>query len=149
MVGLLAPQYQDADAAREHLEKLLWPDGAICPHCGVIGEAYRLGADFTKKTKTHGRKGLWKCGACREQFTVTIGTIFEDSHIPLNKWLLAFYLLCASKKGMSALQLQRMLKVTYKTAWFMCHRIRWAMAEPAFASMLSGVVEADETYVGG
>jgi transposase-like protein len=98
--------------------------------------------------KASSRK-VWKCFSCRKQFTVTVGTIFEDSHISLDKWLLAFYLLCASKKGMSAHQLHRMLGVTNKTAWFMCHRIRWAMAEPAFARRLSGVVEADETYVGG
>jgi transposase-like protein len=107
-------------------------------------EHYRI----KPRTATSRRK-LWKCFSCRKQFTVTVGTIFEDSHIDLNKWLLAFYLLCSSKKGMSALQLQRMLGGSYKTAWFMCHRIRWAMAEPAFVEKLSGVVEADETYVGG
>src|SRR5579872_7093913 len=107
MVELLSPQYQDENAAREHLEKLLWPDGAICPHCGVVGEAYRL--QPTGEGATHGRKGLWKCGACREQFSVTIGTIFEDSHIPLHKWLFAIHLMCSSKKGVSALQLQREL----------------------------------------
>lgn len=159
MVGLLASQYQDADAAREHLEKLLWPDGAVCPHCGVMGEAYKLEADFTKKTKTHARKGLWKCGGCREQFTVTVGTIFEDSHIPLNKWLFAIHLMCSSKKGVSALQLQRELwgedpetkkiKGSYRTAWFMCHRVRWAMTQSPMVEALSGTVEVDETYVGG
>src|SRR2546428_229340 len=108
MAGLLAPQYQDADAAREHLEKLLWPDGPVCPHCGIIGEAFKLAAQEglpatsnrkAQKFTTHARKGLWKCSACREQFTVTVGTIFEDSHIPLHKWLLAIHLLCSSKKG--------------------------------------------------
>src|SRR5439155_19858434 len=89
------------------------------------------------------------CAACRKQFTVTVGTIFEGSHIPLHKWLLAFYLLCSSKKGMSAHQLHRMLGVTYKSAWFMAHRIRYAMEQPPFARPLEGVIEADETYVGG
>ncbi len=97
------------------------------------------------------RKGLYKCKArgCRKQFTVTVGTIFEDSHIPLRKWLMAIHLMCASKKGMSAHQLHRMLGVTYKTAWFMCHRIRYAMTQEPLASKLQGTVEVDETYVGG
>lgn len=135
------------DAARAFLEKMRWPDGAVCPHCGVIGEAYRL----TPKAngKTHVRKGVWKCGACREQFSVTVGTIFEDSKIPLNKWLLAIHLLCASKKGMSAHQLHRMLGITYKSAWFMAHRIRYAMAQPPMAEKMKGIIEVDETYIGG
>jgi transposase-like protein len=120
----------------------------VCPHCGTVDSAEREHYRIKPKNGTSRRK-LWKCFSCRKQFTVTVGTIFEDSHIELNKWLLAFYLLCSSKKGMSALQLHRMLGGSYKTAWFMCHRIRWAMAEPAFVEKLSGVVEADETYVGG
>jgi transposase-like protein len=100
-------------------------------------------------SKTPVRKGVYKCKACREQFTVTIGTIFEDSKIPLNKWLLAIHLLSASKKGMSAHQLHRMLGTTYKSAWFMAHRIRYAMSQPPYLEKLNGVVEADETYVGG
>jgi transposase-like protein len=145
-LDVLSPHFASPEAAVKYLERLRWPDGPVCPHCGR-GEAedrrhYRI------KRKGSGRK-LWKCFGCRKQFTVTVGTIFEDSHIPLNKWLLAFYLLCSSKKGMSAHQLHRMLGVTYKTAWFMCHRIRWAMTEPAFAKKLAGVVEADETYIGG
>jgi transposase-like protein len=95
------------------------------------------------------RKGVWKCGGCREQFTVTVGTIFADSHIPLNKWLFAIHLLCASKKGMSAHQIHRMLGVTYKSAWFMMHRIRYAMTQEPLSSKLTGVVEVDETYIGG
>lgn len=142
----LSPHFLSHEAAVEYLETLRWANGRVCPHCGVVDsderEHYRI------KRKASARK-LWKCYSCRKQFTVTVGTIFEDSHIPLNKWLYAFYLLCASKKGMSALQLQRMLDVSYKSAWFMCHRIRWAMAEPAFTEKLSGVVEADETYIGG
>jgi len=144
---LLAPHFSDADKAREYLESKRWPDGVVCPHCGVIGEATKL--EPKEGTKTHARKGVYKCGGCHEQFTVTVGTIFEDSHIPLNKWLLAFHLLCASKKGMSAHQLHRMLGITYKSAWFMAHRIRYAMGKEPLASKLKGVVEIDETYIGG
>ncbi|MCU1303664.1 MAG: hypothetical protein JWQ87_3948 [Candidatus Sulfotelmatobacter sp.] len=148
MAGLLAPQFQNEDVAREHLEKQRWPEGAVCPHCGVIGEATKL--QPVTDTKTHARKGTWKCNACREQFSVTVGTIFEDSHIPLHKWLLAIHLMCSSKKGISALQLQRNLALgSYRSAWFMCHRIRWAMTQDPMAGMLSGIVEVDETYVGG
>lgn len=148
--AIIAPHFQDPEKAREFMEAKRWPDGPECPHCGVVGKAYRLEADFTSKTaKSHGRKGLWKCGACREQFSVTVGTIMEDSHIPLNKWLFAFHLLCASKKGMSAHQLHRMLGVTYKSAWFIAHRIRYAMSQEPLSSKLTGTVEIDETYVGG
>jgi len=148
--AIIAPHFQDPEKAREFLEAKRWPDGPECPHCGVIGEAYRLVADLEdKKAKTHARNGVWKCGACREQFTVTVGTIMEDSHIPLNKWLLAFHLLCASKKGMSAHQLHRMLGVTYKSAWFMAHRIRYAMTQEPLSSKLDGIVEIDEAYIGG
>lgn len=143
----LAQQFANEDAARDFLEKSRWPQGPICPHCGLVGEAYRLTP--TKNGKTHVRKGVWKCADCRKEFTVTVGTIFEDSHIPLHKWLLAFHLLCASKKGMSAHQLHRMLGVTYKSAWFMAHRIRYAMKQEPLSSKLSGTVEVDETYVGG
>src|SRR6266545_3842300 len=136
-------RFPDADSAAEYLETLRWPDGPVCPHCGESErQAYRL------KVKGTSRR-VWKCAACRKQFTVMVGTIFEDSHVPLNKWLLAFYLLCSSKKGMSAHQLHRMLGVTYKTAWFMAHRIRYAMQQPPFRAALTGVVEVDETYVGG
>lgn len=143
----LAQHFSDEDKAREYLEQQRWPDGVICPHCGVIGEAYRLTAKPGSKTPV--RKGVWKCGGCREQFTVTVGTIFEGSHIKLHKWLLAVHLLCASKKGMSAHQLHRMLGVTYKSAWFMAHRIRYAMSQEPLSSKLDGIIELDETYVGG
>jgi transposase-like protein len=143
----LAQHFSDEDKAREYLEKKRWPDGPICPHCGLLGEAYRLKP--TKNGKTHVRKGVWKCAGCRKEFTVTVGTIFADSHIPLHKWLLAYHLLCASKKGMSAHQLHRMLGVTYKTAWFMAHRIRYSMTQEPLSSKLKGVVEVDEVYIGG
>jgi transposase-like protein len=144
----LAQHFSNEDKAREFLEKLRWPDGPVCPHCGELNNAYRLEPKPSKKD-THVRKGVWKCGGCREQFTVTVGTIFEDSHIPLSKWLLAYHLLCASKKGMSAHQLHRMLKVTYRSAWFMAHRIRYTMRQEPLSSKLTGVIEVDETYVGG
>jgi len=144
----LAQHFSDEDKAREFLEKLRWPDGPVCPKCGEVDNAYRLEPKPSKKG-THVRKGVWKCGGCREQFTVTVGTIFEDSHIPLSKWLLAYHLLCASKKGMSAHQLHRMLKVTYRSTWFMAHRIRYTMSQEPLSSKLTGVIEIDEIYVGG
>jgi transposase-like protein len=140
----LAAKFSDEDSARSFLESLRWPDGPVCPHCGAEG-AYRLIPKPGSKT----RKGVLKCKKCRKQFTVMVGTIFEDSHIPLRKWLLAVHLLCASKKGMSAHQLHRMLGVTYKSAWFMAHRIRYAMTQPPLVDKLAGIVKADETYVGG
>lgn len=142
-MDITAPRFTNADAAREHLEALHWPEGPVCPHCGS-DDATRL------EGKKH-RAGLVQCNACREQFTVTVGTVFERSKVPLNKWLLCNHLLVSSKKGMSAHQIARMLGVTYKTAWFMCHRIRAAMT-PTTRGPLGGdnkVVEADETYVGG
>ena len=143
----LGQRFSDEDKAREMLESVRWPNGATCPHCGSV-KAYRLEPKPTSKRP--GRKGLWKCGDCRKQFTVTVGTIFEGSHIPLNKWVIAVYLMCASKKGVSALQLQRMMKpLTYKSAWFMCHRIRHAMTQEPMTGLLQGTVEADETYIGG
>lgn len=152
MATIQARQYHDEDAAREYLESSRWPAGPVCPHCGVVGNAYELDGKTT-------RKGLYKCGSCRQPFTVTIGTIFEDSHIPLHKWLLAIHLMCSSKKGISAHQLWRNLwdvdpetgkqKGSYRTAWFMAHRIRWALGQEPMASKLSGIVEVDETYVGG
>lgn len=143
----IAQQFGSEDQAREFLEKALWPDGPVCPHCGVIGNSYRLSPKADGKS--HVRAGVWKCSACRKQFTVRVGTIFEDSHIPLHKWLMAIHLLCSSKKGMSSHQLHRMLGITYKSAWFMTHRIRHAMKLDGELPKLRGTVEIDETYVGG
>lgn len=143
MFDLTNPIFTDADKAREHLESINWPDGPFCPHCGEWKNVHRLQGKST-------RPGLIQCNSCLKNFTVTVGTVFERSKISLNKWMLATYLLSSSKKGMSAHQLHRMLGVTYKTAWFMAHRIREAMDQPA--GPLGGpnkVVEADETYVGG
>lgn len=136
-------RFTNEEAARKHLEALQWPDGPVCPHCGVLDRAFAIRG---------GRPGLWFCGACRKQYTVTVGTVFERSKIPLHTWLYANHLLCSSKKGISSHQLARMLGVTYKTAWFMAHRIREAMAvDPMSEPPLGGdgfVVEADETYIG-
>jgi transposase-like protein len=145
MFDLTNPIYSDANKAREHLEALHWPNGAVCPHCDENERVTRL-------TAATARAGLHKCNACRKQFTVTVGTIFEDSKIALNKWLLAFRLMAGSKKGISAHQLHRSLGITYKSAWFMAHRIREAMDGADGDDPLGGpneVVEADETYVGG
>ncbi len=125
--------------ARQFIERLRWPHGAICPRCRKQ-EVVSVGG---------GRNGLYNCRRCRRQFTVTVGTIFEGSHIPLAKWVQAFHLVCASKKGMSALQLSRMLGITYKSAWHMAHRIRYVMQPTRKAPPLRGTVEVDETYVGG
>jgi len=144
MTDITNPIFTDANAARVHLEALLWPQGPVCPHCGEVENVHRLAGKST-------RAGLVQCNSCLKNFTVTVGTVFERSKIALNKWLLATYLLSSSKKGMSAHQIGRMLGVTYKTAWFMCHRVRAAMA-PTNPAPLGGpdkVVEADETYVGG
>ena len=139
--ALTAPHFQTPENAREWLEKTRWPDGPVCSHCGIINHAYK-----TKKP------GWYRCAEkeCRKDFTVTTGTVMERSHIPLNKWLMGFYLLNASKKGMSAHQLSRTLDLDYKSAWFMCHRIREAMRAGGLGPLGGGgsVVEADETYYG-
>jgi len=122
MFDLTADIYNDADKAREHLESIQWPDGPICPHCGNINQDR-----ITKLEGKSTRPGVYKCNECRKPFSVTVGTVFERSHITLNKWVLATHLMAASKKGMAAHQLHRMLGVTYKTAWFMAHRIREAL----------------------
>lgn len=138
------PIFHDETKAREWLEARLWPQGPICPKCGVVNEATLM------RGKSH-RAGLYQCNACREPFTVTVGTLYERSHVPLHKWLGATHLMMASKKGMSALQISRMIGVTYKTAWFLCHRIRESLRGND-TGPLGGegmTVEADETYVGG
>ncbi len=145
-MNLSNPIFQDEAKAREHLEGLRWADGRFCPHCGEAEKTSPV------EGKSH-RPGLYYCLSCKKTFTVTVGTLFERSKVPLTKWVLAFHLMSASKKGMSAHQLHRMLGVTYKTAWFMAHRIREAM-RPADGSEgpLGGegkIVEADETFVGG
>jgi len=130
------------DEARDFIERVRWPDGPVCPHCGH-DKIYKLDGE------AH-RTGLYKCADCRKQFTVTVGTIMHRSHITLKQWLLAFHLICSSKKGISALQLQRNLGLgSYKTAWHLAHRIRYAMNQEPMKSLLEGTVEVDETYIGG
>ena len=143
---LTNPIFHDETKAREHLEALRWPNGPFCPHCG------NSSPDKIKRLegKSH-RPGLFQCNECRDHFTVTVGTVMERSHIPLHKWVLAFHLMNASKKGMSAHQMHRMLKITYKTAWFMCHRIRETMTDDDEPTDMGGKghqVQADETYYG-
>jgi len=143
---LANPIYNDDDAARAHLERLLWPHGPVCPRCGVVGNAVLLKGKST-------RPGVYKCRekACRKPFTVTVNTVMERSKIPLHKWVLAAHFMASSKKGMSALQLMRMMGVTYETAWFLFHRLREAAREVS-PGPLGGegvYVEADETAVGG
>lgn len=139
------------EAARAYLEGVRWPNGPVCPHCGNADQKaiYDIAANPAKKV----RVGLRECKACGDQFTVTVGTVFEKSKIPLRKWLVAWYMLCTSKKGVSAHQIMRMLDIgSYRSAWFMMHRIRYALRDPIFADKLGeggGTVEADETYVGG
>jgi transposase-like protein len=146
MLDMTNPIYSNETAARSHLEEIRWADGVYCPHCGGYDDIRKLGGASVEK-------GLWHCKPCRKKFTVTVGTVFERSHIPLSKWLAAFTLMCSSKKGISAHQGHRMLDVTYKTAWFMWHRIREAMRTGGLSSVppMGGkgkVVEADETYFG-
>jgi transposase-like protein len=143
---LTNPIFTNEEAARKHFEALRWPDGPVCPFCGVVDDAHELQGEST-------RAGLYKCHSCQKPFTATIGTVYERSHIPMHKWLLATHLLCSSKKGISAHQLWRMLGFgSYRTAWFMAHRIREAMAPLKNVKPLGGegkVVEADTTYIGG
>jgi transposase-like protein len=144
----IAQRFSTEEAAREYFEKLRWPNGPACPHCGNADQAriYKVTPNPAKKI----RAGLYKCAECEQGFTVTVGTVCEDSHIPLNKWLIGFYMMCASKTQISALQLQRQLEIgSYRSAWFMCHRIRFALQDILPADKLDGTVEADETYVGG
>jgi transposase-like protein len=144
MCDLTNPAFTDEEKAREFLEASRWPDGPVCPFCGQLDTVSKLGG------KSMGPGWYW-CSDCREKFTVRVGTLYERSHIPLHKWLFATHLIVSSKKGMSSLQLSRMLGITYKSAWFMAHRIREGMT-PKARGPLGGegkAVEADETYIGG
>lgn len=145
-LATLSKLFVDEDAARAFIEAKLWPEGPVCPHCGSA-EAYKLKPKEGSKRPV--RPGVYKCKYCRKQFTVRVGTIFEDSHIPFSKWLMALHLLTSSKKGFSALQLSRELGITVKSAWFVLHRVREAMRPILPPKSLSGIIEADETFVGG
>lgn len=146
MSVLSKPYFHDEAEAFRFVESIIWNGEPTCPHCGCSGRIYAIKPNPEKKV----RMGLKKCGDCRKQFTVRIGTIFEESHLPLHKWLQAIYLMCSSKKGVSAKQLERTLEVQYKTAWFLAHRIREAMRSGDLGpfGMGGGIVEADETYIG-
>ena len=154
MSVLSKPYMHDEAAAFEHVESLLWPDGPVCPHCGNWDRIYVLKGVRSKPSKKNPegveRHGLKKCGQCRKQFTVRIGTIFEESHIPMHKWLQAIHLMVSSKKGISSHQLHRVLEITHKSAWFLSHRIREAMRSGELAPMggNGGEVEVDETFIG-
>src|SRR5471032_1283814 len=138
---LSEPHFHNEAAAIARLEAIVWPDGPVCPHCGGVGRI---------TTVKGGRIGLRRCGDCKKQFTCKVGTVFESSHVPVYKWFQAAHLLASSKKGISAHQLHRTLKVTYKTAWFIAHRLREAMRDGTLAPMggAGGVVEVDETFIG-
>lgn len=154
MSALSAPCMHDEAAAFAHVETMLWPDGPVCPSCGSVDAAYELKGVRTKPSKKNPegkvRHGLKKCKACGKQFTVRIGTIFEDSHIALHLWLQAIYLLTSSKKGISSNQLSRTLGVTVRSAWFLSHRIREAMRSDGAVDFGAGggTVEVDETFIG-
>lgn len=146
MSALFRPEFHDEAKAFEHLEKVIWGDSPVCPHCGGLDRITKVKANPAKRI----RMGLHRCGDCKGQFTVKVGTVFEHARLPLNKALQAVYLMTSSKKGISAHQLHRTLEVTYKTAWFLAHRIREAMRDGDLGSFGSGggIVEADETYIG-
>ena len=136
------PHFHDPVLAREYLESIRWPNGPVCPHCGACDRIGKLNG------KAH-RPGVYECGHCRDQFTVTVGTVFERSKVSLDKWMFAATLMMSSKKGVSSKQIERMLGVQYKTAWFMMHRLREAMNSPGgILGSGSGTVEADETFIG-
>lgn len=144
----ITQRFSTEESAREYFERLRWPTGPVCPHCGNCAQdrIYKVTPNPAKKV----RAGLYKCAECTDQFTVTVGAVCEDSHIPINKWLIAFYMMCASKTQISALQVQRHLELgSYRSAWFMCHRIRFALQDVEPQDQLGGTVEADETYIGG
>ena len=138
-------KFKSDEDCLDYIEKMRWPDGQIgCVHCGEVGRISKITREADGKNK---RTRLFQCLVCKKQFSATSGTIFNDTHLPLTKWFMAISMICEAKKGMSAMQVQRHLGVNYRTAWHLCHRIREAMQEGA--SLLTGVVEVDETYVGG
>jgi transposase-like protein len=146
MSVLSRPEFHDEDAAFAHLENVIWNGQPVCPHCGGLDRITKVTANPAKRI----RAGLWRCGDCKGQFTVKVGTVFEHARIPLHKMLQAVYLMTSSKKGVSAHQLHRMLEITYKSAWFLAHRIREALRSGDLAPFGSagGIVEVDETFIG-
>lgn len=144
-LATMAPLFVDEDKARKFVESKRWPNGPVCPHCQST-EVYTLTPKPGSKSPV--RPGVHKCKKCRKQFTVRVGTIFEDSKIPISKWLMAIHLMTSSKKGISSHQIAREVGITQKSAWFVCHRIREAMKKEPMAGMLKGEIEADEKYIG-
>lgn len=148
----IARQFSDEAAAWEAVEEMLWPEGPVCPHCGDVGRAYFLKARSGERRTKAGNvtyRRLWKCKACRKPFSVLVGTIFQDTKVPLSKWLMAIFMMVSAKNGVAAFELHRTLNVTNTTAWHMFHRIREAMKQSPVADMLRGTVAADETFIGG
>ncbi len=143
MSVLSRPEFHDEEAAFAHVENMIWGGDPMCPHCGGIERITKVKANPEKRI----RVGLWRCGQCKSQFTVKVGTVFEHARMPLHKMLQALYLMTSSKKGISAHQLHRLLEITYKTAWFLAHRIREAMRSGGIGPM-GGIVEVDETFIG-
>lgn len=146
MSALSRPEFHGEAKAFEHLERIIWNGEPVCPHCGCTGRLTKVKANVEKRI----RMGLWRCGDCKKQFTVKAGTVFEHARIPLNKMLQAVYLMTSSKKGISSRQLHRVLEITYKSAWFLAHRIREAMRSgdlPPFGTG-DGIVEVEETFIG-
>ena len=140
------------DQARETFERIRWPNGPVCPHCGAVENITKFPPRSEREQAPTGgaRAGVLKCNACNSQFTVTVNTVMKSSHISLRLWLMAFTIMCSAKKGISALQMQRQLGIgSYRTAWFLCHRIREAKKREPLAGLLKGTIEVDETYVGG
>ena len=146
MSALSRPEFHDEAKAFDHLESMVWADGKSCPHCGAVDRLTQVTANPAKRI----REGLWRCGHCKGQFTAKIGTVFEHARLPLHKMLQAVYLMTSSKKGISAHQIHRVLEITYKSAWFLCHRIREAMASGDLSAFGTGggIVEVDETFIG-
>ena len=144
-LSFLAVMKWTDDECRAYLERQRWPDGPRCPKCGAPNP-YTI---TRKSPSKNGVKSLYRCRACKRQYTATVGTIFEDSHIPLSKWFAAIHLMCSSEKGISAHQLHRQLGITYRSAWFMCCHIREAMADSGGLPVLVGTIGADEAFVGG
>ena len=151
-LATLAKHLTDEAAAWELVESIRWPSGPICPHCHNTDKHYFLEPQSGYRETSTGKRTyrrVWKCASCRKQFSVLVGTVFHGSHIPLSKWLLGIHMMCAGKNGVAAHELHRQLGVTYKTAWFMAHRIRYAMSRSPLGDRLTGTIEADETYIGG
>ena len=146
MSALSRPEFHDETKAFEYLESMVWADCKSCPHCGAVHRLTKVTANPAKRI----REGLWRCGHCKGQFTAKIGTVFEHARLPLHKMLQALYLMTSSKKGISAHQIHRVLEITYKSAWFLCHRIREAMASGDLSAFGrgGGIVEVDETFIG-